>query len=312
VSPALGAFVAGLLLAETPFATQIRADVGSLKALFVALFFVGVGMLARLEWFARYAAIVPAAIAAILLVKAILIVLVLRLLRVPLRHAVATGVALCQVGEFGFVLLQVSGRFELLPGAVSEVLLLAVFGSLLLTPLLLPLGYPLGVRIERRARGRGASAPEAARAPEDGPGPRDRVIVVGYGPVGQGVAGSVRLSGLPVLVVDANPRVLDLARESDLPAMVGDATYAEILHHARLKEARALIVTVPDHPTALAVLRLARSIAPDVPVVVRARYHRFADEFAREGATQVYDEEGSAGESMAALVQTCLRGVCGR
>ncbi|MCK4414694.1 MAG: cation:proton antiporter [Candidatus Eisenbacteria sp.] len=309
LSPALGALVAGLVLAESPFATQIRADVGALRALFVALFFAGVGMLAELAWFTRHAAILPGVLLGVLAVKAIIIAAILRFLRLPLRHAIAAGLALCQIGEFGFVLLQVAGGYGLLPAQVMEVLLLATVGALLATPFLLPLGYRLGALLDRAplASRQPGGAERSETAPGEAPALRDHVLVVGYGPAGQQVAERLHHDQVPVCIIDANPRAAELTRQRGLPVLIGDATFREILDHAGLKSAQALVVTVPDHGSAQSILRLSRATAPHVPVIVRARYHRFARDLADDGAAAVYDEEGSAGESMARLVADCLR-----
>jgi CPA2 family monovalent cation:H+ antiporter-2 len=306
LSPALGAFVAGLVLAESPLATQIRADVGVLRTLFVALFFAGVGMLAELAWFTKHAAILPGVLAGILVIKAAAITAILRLLRLPWRHAVAAGVALCQIGEFGFVLLQIAGGFGLLPAEITEVLLLATVGALLVTPFLLPLGHWLGRRLGRESAP--AAAPAGASEPEGAPpeGLRDHVLVVGYGPAGQQVAEGLLRGHAAVCVIDANPQAADLTRQRGLPVLIGDATFRDILDHAGLLSARALVVTVPDQGAVRAILRLSRAMAPRVPVIVRARYHRFVDNLAGEGAAAIYDEESAAGESLAELVAECL------
>lgn len=304
LSPALGAFAAGMVLADSPFATQVRADVGSLRALFLALFFVAIGMLARLDGFARHALVLPLAVAAILVLKTAVTAGVLRLMRLPLRHAVATGVAISQVGEFGFVLVQVASQGTLFSPDTQEVLLLAIFCTLLLTPFLLPLGHRWGALLERGLMPL-PGAPELTR--EDAArAPGGHVIVVGYGPAGQGAVEGVRRRGDRVLVVDANPSALREAQTHDLAVLHGDATYPEILDHAGLSRARALVITIPDPTTGLAILRLARGMEPALPIIVRSRYHRFTTDMEREGATRIFDEEAAAGASLADLVENCL------
>jgi len=304
LSPALGAFAAGMVLADSPFATQVRADVGSLRALFLALFFVAIGMLARLDGFARHALVLPLAVAAILVLKTAVAALVLRLLRLPVRHAIATGIAISQVGEFGFVLLQAANRGALFTPEVTEVLLLAIFCTLLLTPFLLPLGHRWGAALERRLVPLPAAATLAGEAAAGEPS--HHVIVVGYGPAGQGAVEGVRRRGDRVLIVDTSPAALGQARAHDLPVLHGDATYPEILDHANLKQARALVITIPDPTTGLAILRLARGMEPALPIIVRSRYHRYAADMEREGATRIYDEEAAAGASLADMVENCL------
>lgn len=305
LSPALGAFAAGMVLAESPFATQVRADVGSLRALFLALFFVAIGMLARLDGFARHALVLPLAVAAILILKTAVTALVLRFLRLPLRHAVATGVALSQVGEFGFVLLQVAGSHALFPPEVTEVLLLSIFCTLLLTPFLLPLGHRWGAMLERW-RAPSGGVPEATGEDASRAGWSNHVIVIGYGPAGQGAVEGVRRRGDRVLIIDASPAALGQAGALELPVLHGDATYPEILDHANLNQARALVITIPDPTTGLAILRLAHGMEPALPIIVRSRYHRYAADMEREGATRIFDEEAAAGASLADMVENCL------
>ncbi len=296
LSPALGAFVAGMLLAESPFAQQIQADIVPLRAGFVTLFFASVGTMAVVPGIAGLFIMFGLA-AAIVVGKALVVALVVLLFRRPLRIAVASGLALAQIGEFSFVLAGMGRRNGILPEDLFQLLLSASVLTLLLTPYLVeaaPRMGALAVKILMRFKPAAAAAPLEPAEVEHA---QDRVIVVGFGPAGQGAVEVLRRSGVPFLVIDLNPRTADTHR-TVLPIVYGDATTPEVLEHCRLALARALLVTIPDTHAAAVVVSQARRIAPDVPVVARARYHIHAPLLSEAGAGRLIDEEYLVGEHL--------------
>jgi len=297
LSPVLGAFVAGMVLAETPFAEQIRADVTPFRALFVTVFFTSIGMLVEMPGPATMAA--AAGLAALIVGgKAVTAATAVRLFGRPWGQAFRTGLVLGQIGEFSFVLSELGRRQGLISEESFQVLLAASLLTLLATPYLIALAG----RPPRRAAGEGAGRREAAGEGE-GPG----VIVVGFGPAGRAVAHALQQRGAPLLVLELNPRTVNVHRVA-LPIQIGDATQRDILEHAGLRRAAALVVTVPDPAAARLVVRQAKQLAPDVPVVVRARYHIYAASLEEAGADQIVDEEEFVGEELARRVLELLPG----
>lgn len=291
LSPVLGAFVAGMMLADQPVAEQIRSNVVPLQAVFLTLFFASIGMLAGIPNAPNLLRGVLLA-ALIITAKGVLAGLSVRMSGSPVRVAVLGGFAVAQIGEFSFVLAQDALRRNLLPGDWFDPLVLASVLTLLATPYLFPFSNWV---VNQSSWSR---LPAAARRTE-ARGERADVLVVGYGPAGAEVARALAGSGWRVTVIESNPAlVAGVGLES---VVMGDATSPEILAHAGVRRAKALVVTVPDPRVARMIVNLARSMAPEMMTIVRARYHRFLGELWRTGADDVVDEEFLVGKELAGL-----------
>lgn len=306
LSPALGAFIAGLLLAESPFATQVRSDVGVLRTLFVTLFFTSIGMVADPGGMWHHWAMVLGLAVAIIVGKALLIWPIVRLFGYPHRHALATAASLGQVGEFSFVLAQVALLAGILATGLFQAIVSATLVTLFLTPYLVAAAPRLGEWAGRRLD---KAANHLEAAPKGAQRLRDHVIIVGFGPAGRGVAEALSQTGTPFVVVELNPRTVAAAMEAGVPAVVGDATQEQILEHLRVSAARAVVVALPDHRTALQVIGQARSLAPHTAVIARARYQIFAGELERAGAWVIVDEEQETGRLLGQEVLGLVKGV---
>lgn len=290
VSPALGAFLAGLLLAESPFAIQVRADVSSLKTLLLTLFFTAVGMLADVGWIVSNAPVFLLCLGGVLVVKAGVVWGALRLFGASSAASMAAAVSLAQVGEFSFVLADIArGRLldpDLFAGVVSVVVV-----SMILTPSLVALAPRLAGR-----------SPSTSVAPRPEVPTRDHVVVVGFGPAGRTVVAHVARQGCSVAVVDTNPQAVAEARILGHEGVVGDARHVEVLEHAAVHEATTVVVTVPVTQSALHVVRLVRALAPSTRVVARSRFHRDAAALSEAGAHVVIDEEVETGLRLASAL----------
>jgi CPA2 family monovalent cation:H+ antiporter-2 len=165
--------------------------------------------------------------------------------------------------------------------------------TLLLTPMLAGNAMPIATAIDRVVR---PVLPQIGRAPTDaGDEPhhehRNHVVVVGYGPAGRGVVGALRNTQHEVIVIDLNPRLAAIARATNVHAIIGNAAQREMLEHAHLATARALVITLPDHQSACDVIHQARHVAPKIRIIARARYHAFVNVLRSSGADVVVDEE---------------------
>ncbi len=310
LSPVLGAFIAGMMLADSPFATQIHSDVASLRSLFVVLFFSAIGMLGDPSFVWEHWHVVVAVVAAIVFGKAIVTSGVARLLGSSWGHAVATGVCLAQVGEFSFVLAEVARGGALLDEYLFNLLIAATIGTLFLTPFLVGLAPRMARFVGRWS----ASAPLSMEgagsddAPESARELRDHIVIIGFGPAGQCIAETLMSQHKSsLLVLDLNPKAADLARASGLRSGIGDATHRDVLEHARIAQAAAVVVALPDPDTVRRVVSHIRSMSDQVPVVARSRYHVYSPELAMAGAEVVIDEEREVGRRMAAAVRRMIR-----
>jgi CPA2 family monovalent cation:H+ antiporter-2 len=292
LSPALGAFVAGVLLAETPFATQIRSDVAPPRTLLVALFFGGIGMLSDPGWMLENAALLSGIVVGLLVLKVAVVWAALRIMRRPSGTSLAAGLALAQVGEFSFLLVGAGGP-DLLGPTAFRLLVSSIVLTLLATPFLVALAGRVAGRSQR------AVATEELE-PASG---RAGAIIAGFGPAGRTAACALRDAGWVCTVLDLNPRLHELARTLGLEAHVGNATHAEVLEHLPLAEVGLFVVALPDPGEARQTVEQARRLLPWATIVARARYSRSRESLERAGADLVVDEEVEVGEALAARLR---------
>lgn len=299
LSPILGAFVAGVLLGDQPVAEQIRANVSGLKAVFITLFFTSIGMLAGIPF--GWAAVQVLLIAALLIAgKALMAGLAIRWSGNPWRVAVLGGFAIAQIGEFSFVLANDALKRKVLPEDWFDPLMTASVLTLVGTPYMFSLSGQMVDRYLHRKK----------KDEEGGePHPDVDAIVVGYGPAGKEVVNRLVLEGYQVTVVESNPALV--ANLEGARAMVGDATHWDILRHAGIGSAKIMVVSVPDPGVGRTILALAHHELPEMPVIVRARYQRYAQPLRQLGAETVVDEEEMVGYALARAVSESLSGTAG-
>lgn len=275
-SLALGAFIAGLVLAESEYSHQVIAETSPLRDLFNSVFFVSVGMLLDPAVLRDSAALVAAATAAILVLKTLAGSAAVAALRYPARIAGVVGLSLAQTGEFSFVVLEVGRRFGLVAPALHGVILAAAVLSMLLAPAL--------VVLARRLPGVPAKAP----APS---GPTRHVVVVGFGVAGRNLAHVLRATGIGYVVVELDPKVAAAARAEGEPVLFGDATRREILHAAGVENAEVVVFVISDREALQRSLRFVRELAPRLRIVVRTRRVADIEPLLAAGADEVIAEE---------------------
>ena len=309
VSPILGSFVAGMLLAESPFAVQIRADVASLRTLFVTLFFSSIGMVADPAWVFDHALLVLVVVAAIIVCKAGVVFGVARLFRVGPGQSAATAICLAQVGEFSFVLAEIARERSVIDGELFKLSISATVATLFLTPYLVGLAPRLSMAVGRFAArgGRGSWGPDQAVDRPDGQ-LRGHLVLIGFGPAARRVVEALPPVHASRLVsVELNSKTAAMARSRGLASYVGDATRPEVLEHVSVQTAACVVVTVPDPAAARLVVQRVRLLAPQTPVIARARYNRYRQDLLQAGATIAVDEEDEVGQRLASVVREVLR-----
>ncbi|MGZ3306748.1 MAG: cation:proton antiporter domain-containing protein, partial [Asticcacaulis sp.] len=282
LSMGLGAFVAGVLLAETEYRREIEVMMDPFKGLLLGLFFVTVG--ARLE-FADIVArpgLVLGLAAGLIAVKAAVIWPLARGFGLSAANALKAALVLGPAGEFAFVILDEAIGHHVLSRAFGEAVTLSAILSLFCVPVL----AEIGARLSRQmapAEPLPAEAPEAA-------GGQARVIIIGYGRVGELVAAMLGLHKIPFTVVDIDPKVAARARKQGVEAWFGDASHPDLLGSMGLARAQAVVVTASNTAfteTCVEVVRAARS---DVHIIARARDARHAQKLYRLGATDAVPE----------------------
>ncbi len=310
-SMALGAFLAGMVVAQSPVSSQAAADALPMRDAFAVLFFVSVGMLFDPSYLTREPFMILTALGIILLVKPLAALLIVAILGHSARTALTVAIGLAQIGEFSFILSDLARRYQLMPEEGHHVLVASAILSITLNPLLfrkLPAieawlrGKPLlwkllNSRAEKRMID---EAPAAEANPTSSP--KRRAIIVGYGPVGRTIHHVLSDSGLEVSIIDMNMDTISTLRGQGVTAYFGDASNGRILDEAGIGTASHLIVTVPDGGQRAAIITAARSLNPSVRLVVRARYLGERAELERSGVSDVVFEEAEAAVAMARLV----------
>jgi CPA2 family monovalent cation:H+ antiporter-2 len=300
ISPALGAFVAGMLLGESPFATQIRADIGTLRIIMVTLFFASVGMLANPLWFIANLHWVMLSATAVFVVKALIIYGVARLFGLNNRHAIATGITLGQIGEFSFVLAAAAREGGVLESNTTNLIISVIIVLMLATPYLVAVAVPLANKITALLS-RGALITNGDDKNKDLESV-NRVIVIGLGPSGRQVVNAVKEKKLVPVAIDMNPGSLAYAEKIGIKVYLGDADHEDVLRHAGLSDACMAVVTIPDPATSINVVRIIRRLRPEMTIAARCRYNRHTDDMVNAGADMVIDEETATGETLGRMI----------
>jgi CPA2 family monovalent cation:H+ antiporter-2 len=293
VSMALGAFLAGLVLAGSEFSHQAHAEVRPLRDLLTSLFFISLGMLIDVSAFARNVPIIVGIAGAAVLLKAVIAGGSLSLAGTPTRIAAVSALALAQVGEFSFVLGRDAVELGVLPAGTWQLLLPASILTMLVAPTLVAIG-PRAAEWVRLA-------PPVAHAP-DGEAPAGHVLVLGFGVGGQLVVTALREFGIPYHILDLNGATVRDARKAGHPISYGDGTLPDTLEAFGARAARAVVVVLSDPDASMKVVRTMKQFAPQVPVLVRARYRLEATRLQEAGAIAVAEELEASLEVVAQLL----------
>ncbi len=288
LSMALGAFLAGLLVAETEYRPQVESDVQPFRGLLLALFFmtVGMGIDAGLLW--RHAPLLAGLLAALLIGKALILAGLCRAFGLSLGMGAGIGLMLAQGGEFAFVLFTLARGRGLLSADAAQGAILIVGLSMVATPALLTAARMV-FRRHHQAAGAAAALGHETREL------RDHVVIAGFGRVGQTLALLLESRLVPYLALDLDAERVAEARRRELPVYFGDASRAEVLRAAGIEQARMAAITLDQPDAAARSVQVLRAMSPELPVLVRARDVAQAEQLAGAGATEVVPEivEGS-------------------
>ncbi|WP_085047341.1 cation:proton antiporter, partial [Brevirhabdus pacifica] len=283
LSPALGTFLTGVVLANTEFRHELQADIEPFKGLLLGLFFITVGAGVSFELLREQPVLILSLTLALVAVKGTILYGLGRVFKLRGRNLWLFTLGLAQAGEFGFVLVSFSQQQQVLERSLGELLLLVVAVSMLLTPLL----FIVYDRISKRSRdAAGDGGPEAY----DTVDAKGSIIIAGVGRFGQIVNRMVRAAGFETTVLDHDLKTIQLMRKFGFKGFFGDPTRPELLHAAGLEEARVLVVALDDPASAVRLVKLARKERPDLHIVARARHRVHAFELYAAGADDIVRE----------------------
>jgi CPA2 family monovalent cation:H+ antiporter-2 len=293
LSLALGAFLAGMLIAETEYRYQVEEDIKPFRDVLLGLFFVTVGMALDLVVVGRNLPWVLLLLGVSVIAKLVLIVALSRAFGAPVGTALRTGFYLAQAGEFALVLLALAAFHRLLPPAITQVVLAAIVLSMLSAPLLIHFAEPLVRRFT--ANDWLARATQITRIAVTSMARQNHVIICGFGRSGQNLARLLEAEDIPFVALDADPERVREAAGDGSSVAYGDAGRREALVAAGLAKARAVVITFADTAVALRILHYVHGARPELPVVVRTLDDSELDRLLGAGAAEVVPEvlEGS-------------------
>jgi len=292
LSLALGAFLAGMVVADTEYGHRAMGDILPLRDAFVSIFFVSLGMLFDPRVVLAQPLLVLALFAGFLLAKGLLATLAAMAMRFPSRVAWLAGVGLAQFGEFGFVLTRLAQKNGVVTGEEAAPLLAAGILSMFVTPLLLraaphiTAGERLLAPLERLLGVRSILEVDTEKVAL-----KDHVVIVGFGVAGRLAAQALKASNVPFVVLELNADGVRKGKAEGLPVYYGDATSEEALNHAHVKSARFVVLLMNDPQAAQRVVDTLRRVAPGLPVMMRAHYLSERDGLLSLGAVDVVAEE---------------------
>ncbi|MBK6597271.1 MAG: cation:proton antiporter [Proteobacteria bacterium] len=289
LSMALGAFLAGMMLAETEYRHQIEAVIRPFRDILLGLFFISVGMLLDLQLLLSEFWLVMAILLALVLLKAIIAAVVFRVLLDSGLKALRAGITLAAGGEFGIALLTLLLKNGSMDRIYVQPLLVAIVLSMVLAPLLISNNK----RIARwfvRDKAPDSTALQREFAVTEQVAQREHVIVCGFGRVGQNIARVLESQGFEFIAVDLDPARIRVARQAGEPVYYGDSAEEQVLERVGLATASAVIITFASPATSIAILRSVRRSRPNLPVLVRTQDDAQLTELKEAGATEVVPE----------------------
>jgi monovalent cation:H+ antiporter-2, CPA2 family len=314
-SMALGAFLAGMVVGQSKVSHQAAADALPMRDAFAVLFFVSVGMLFDARALLQEPWLLGGLLAIVLVVKPLIALVIVLITGHSLRTGLTVAAGLAQIGEFSFIVAETARSFDMLPEAGHHALVACAIVSISLNPWLFSRFLKLEPWVRRHPRlyrllnrrveqlGAATNATTLAQLTLN----PDRVIIVGYGPVGRTVARRVEEFGLKPIIIDINiDTVLTLQAEGKT-ALYGDAAQGTILREAGVRTASFLVVSLPDGAANVAIVSQARELNPNLTVLARSRYLISGGALDQAGASAVIYDEAEAATALAVVLRAHLK-----
>jgi CPA2 family monovalent cation:H+ antiporter-2 len=302
VSFALGAFFAGMILAESELSQRAAQETLPLRDAFAVLFFVSVGMLVdpMIVW--REPLPVLATLLIIVLGKSIAAYLIVRLFRYPPSTALTISASLAQIGEFSFILVGLGVALALLPQSARDLVLAGAILSILLNPFLFAMLDRLLAKEKSTQKEKEETRKRATREPIPVTTLTDHVVLLGYGRVGRYVAPRVIEAGIPMLVIDTDQNALNALKADGVETLWGNAVTKEVLAAANFAGARCLLVAIPDAFESGYAVELGRKANPALPIIARSHSEDETTHLKKHGATEVIMGEHEIAKAMIAAI----------
>lgn len=284
LSFALGAFIVGLILAESDYSHQIISEIQPFRSVFNSIFFVSIGLLLNLNFVTQNYFTIAGVALGILSLKALIIISIVLLMKYPLRIAIIIGFGLAQIGEFSFILAEAGYDFNLITEYYFNIFLAVTIFTMILTPFIFKFSSSIAAKTSLLSRPK----------EENGKGEksfRDHVIVVGFGLNGRNLARVLKETGIKYIIIEMNPDTVKREKAAGENIIFGDAAKPEILYKAFIESASIIVFAISDPNATKLALRTSKNINPNIYSLVRTRYVNEIEELKRLGADIIIPEE---------------------
>lgn len=286
LSPALGAFLAGMLLGESHYRHQIEADIRPFRDILLGVFFVSIGMLIDLQLFVSDGLLILGLTVGLMIIKGVVVALLVKWRGSDSETAWRSGLALAQGGEFCFALMAQMQQNSMLPEKLGALLLAATFCSMLLTPILLRAAPRIATALHRKPNEEAQIEHiSALNADLD-----QHVVICGYGRVGQSIGRFMRNAKQPYIALDNDPVRVQEAATEESDVHYGDSSRGDLLTAVGLLRAKLLVIAVDQTDVAMRILKEARRLNDQIPILVRTRDDSELAELKAAGASEVVPE----------------------
>jgi len=294
LSLALGAFLAGLVLSESEYSYQALGSILPFRDVFTSLFFISIGMLFDGAYFLRHPVLVVSLTVAVLVLKVVIASLVPLVLGFPLRTMVLTGLSLGQVGEFSFILSTSGVAFGLLDKDTYQLFLGVSILTMAATPFVMSCGPWISDWLQTLPLPKRLSAglqSETSLLHEQRQKLNDHLVIIGFGINGKNVARAAHSMKIPYVITEMNPETVRREKAAGEPIMYGDAANEAVLLHVDIRNARVVVVGIPDPIATRRVIEIARKLNPSVHIIARTRFFQETGRLYELGANEVVPEE---------------------
>lgn len=308
LSISLGAFLAGMLIAETDFGHEVEAEIASFSGMLLGIFFLSVGMMIDISYAWAHILQILVLTAGVMVAKFLVLYAIERRMNVDKNGTITSSVFLCQAGEFGFVVFNLAAQnFHLMSVQTSSLLQVVIALSMSLTPFVS--SFVLKI-VDKQKAAEDAAKNENAPEPEDDEEKEleNHVLLVGYGRVGQAAARMLARNDVPFLVMDTDVPHIEKAKKNKRDYLFGNAGNVRILEAANIEKAKAVMICISGLPSAIRVLQAVREVSSSIPVFIRCNDDTRWEELVRLGATGVISETQECGIRLAAATILCLDG----
>lgn len=298
-SPALGAFLGGMIIGGSEFKYQALSEISPFRFCFNSLFFVSIGMLFNFEFAWEHFALVSLFILLIPSLKMFVTVLGTLAVGIPLRIALVVGISLAEIGEFSFLLAYAGQKTGAITPFLYELVVTAAVFSMLMTPLMVLqaprlanwlVRLPILRRFAKREQEQQAQSATERLS--------NHIIICGFGPLGQALGRILKEHHVPYIILELNPETITQIRQREEPVFFGDGASEDILYRCGIERARMLAITVPDFFNSAAIIQQARKLNPDIRIITRSKYRNEVSKLYDAGADIVVSEELEGGIEM--------------